>query len=69
MRRRAFIFALGAAAFAPLVARAQQPRRIAVLMANYAPTDREGQASMAAFLDTLQKHGWSDGRNLRIDAR
>jgi putative tryptophan/tyrosine transport system substrate-binding protein len=40
-----------------------------MLMANYAPTDREGQASMAAFLDTLQKHGWSDGRNIRIDAR
>ena len=71
MRRRDFLSALAGAAAAsrPLAARAQQPRRIAVLMANYAPTDREGQASMAAFLDTLQKHGWSDGRNIRIDAR
>jgi putative ABC transport system substrate-binding protein len=70
MKRRAFITLLGGAAAAwPLAARAQQPRRVAVLMANYAPTDREGQASIAAFLETLQKHGWSEGRNLRIDAR
>jgi putative tryptophan/tyrosine transport system substrate-binding protein len=70
MRRREFITLLGGAAAAwPLAARAQQPRRVAVLMANYAPTDREGQASIAAFLETLQKHGWSEGRNLRIDAR
>jgi putative ABC transport system substrate-binding protein len=69
MRRREFITLLAGAAVWPLPARAQQLRRIAVLMANYAPSDREGQASMAAFLDTLQKHGWSEGRNLRVDAR
>jgi putative ABC transport system substrate-binding protein len=70
MNRREFILALGTAGAGwPLTVRAQQPRRIAVLMANYAPTDREGQASMAAFLETLQKHGWSEGHSLRIDAR
>jgi putative ABC transport system substrate-binding protein len=70
MRRREFLSVLGGAVAAwPVAARGQQPRRIAVLMANYAPTDREGQASMAAFLETLQKHGWSDGRTVRIDAR
>jgi putative ABC transport system substrate-binding protein len=32
-------------------------------------TDREGQASIAAFLDALQKLGWADGRNVRIEYR
>jgi putative ABC transport system substrate-binding protein len=70
MRRRDFITLLGgAAAVWPLAARAQQPRRIGVLIANYAQTDREGQASIAAFLDTFQRLGWTDGRNVRIEYR
>ncbi len=36
---------------------------------SYAQTDREGQASVAAFLDTLQSLGWTDGRNVRIEYR
>jgi putative tryptophan/tyrosine transport system substrate-binding protein len=70
LRRRDFITLLGGAAAAwPLAARAQQPRRIGVLMSNYAQTDREGQANAAAFLDTFQRLGWTDGRNVRIDYR
>jgi putative ABC transport system substrate-binding protein len=72
MRRREFLSVLGSAAAAwPLAARAQQGervRRIGVLI-NYAQTDREGQASVAAFVATLQRLGWIDGRNLRIDYR
>ena len=72
MRRRKFITLLGrAAASWPLAARAQQPerlRRIGVLIL-YAQTDREGQARVAAFLDTLQRLGWTDGRNVRIEYR
>jgi putative tryptophan/tyrosine transport system substrate-binding protein len=67
-RRREFIVLVGAAAW-PLAAWAQQPRRIGVLMAAYAQTDREGQARIAAFLDAFQKLGWSDGRNVRIEYR
>jgi putative ABC transport system substrate-binding protein len=55
----------------PLAARAQQPermRRIGVLMA-YAESDREGQADVEAFREELQKLGWTDGRDLRIDYR
>ena len=72
MRRRDFITLLGGATVPwPLAARAQQnerARRIGVLI-NYAQTDREGQASVAAFVATLQQLGWIDGRNLRIDYR
>jgi putative ABC transport system substrate-binding protein len=69
IRRREFITLLGGAAAGwPLAARAQQPRRIGVLMSNYSQTDREGQANAAAFLDTFQRLGWTDGRNVRIES-
>jgi putative ABC transport system substrate-binding protein len=70
MKRRTFITLLGGAAAAwPLAARAQQPRRIGVLMPSYSQTDREGQARITAFLDAFQKLGWTDGRNVRIEYR
>jgi putative tryptophan/tyrosine transport system substrate-binding protein len=70
LRRRDFITLLGGAAAAwPLAARAQQPRRIGVLISTWSQTDREGQASIAAFLDTFQRLGWTDGRNVRIEYR
>ena len=72
MRRREFITLLcGAATTWPLAARAQQPdrmRRIGVLM-GFAESDREGQAFVAAFREGLQKLGWAEGRNIRIDYR
>jgi hypothetical protein len=72
MKRRAFITLLGGAAAAwPLAARAQQSermRRIGVLMYP-ARDDPEGQARIAAFLDSLEQLGWTDGRNVRIDIR
>jgi hypothetical protein len=40
-----------------------------VLIASHSQTDREGQASIAAFLDTFQRLGWTDGRNVRIEYR
>jgi putative ABC transport system substrate-binding protein len=68
-RRREFITLLAAAAW-PLAARAQQAgvRRIGVLMA-YAESNLEGQANVAAFREGLQKLGWTEGRNIRIDTR
>jgi putative tryptophan/tyrosine transport system substrate-binding protein len=70
--RRGFITLLGGAAVAwPLGAWAQQPdraRRIGILI-HYSQTDREGQARIAAFLDTLQRLGWTEGRNVRIEHR
>jgi putative ABC transport system substrate-binding protein len=72
MRRREFITLLGGAAAAwPFAARAQQAertRRIGVLM-GYAENDSEAQAWVAAFREGLQKLGWTEGRNIRIDTR
>jgi putative ABC transport system substrate-binding protein len=72
MRRREFITLLsGAAAAWPLAARAQQPdpmRRIGVLMA-VPEHDMEYQAYTNAFREELQKLGWTEGRNVRIDYR
>jgi putative tryptophan/tyrosine transport system substrate-binding protein len=71
VKRRTFITLLGGAAAWPLAARAQQAERmglIGVLMA-YAESDPEGQAWVAAFREALQKLGWAEGRNIRIDTR
>ena len=35
----------------------------------FAESDREGQAFVAAFREGLQKLGWTEGRNIRIDTR
>ena len=71
MQRRQFITLLGGAATWPLAARAQQNeriRRIGVLMP-FAKDNPEGQARIAAFLQELQRLGWTDGRNLQIEYR
>jgi putative ABC transport system substrate-binding protein len=72
MDRRVFLGTLaGSLLAAPLAARAQQSermRRIGVLI-GYAESDRQGQAYIAAFRDGLQKLGWTEGRNIRIDTR
>ncbi len=72
MRRRDFINIVGGAAAAlPLAARAQQGermRRIGVLTP-LATDDLEAQARYAAFLERLQQLGWTDGRNVQVDAR
>jgi len=38
-----------------------------MLVGTFAKADREGKDRIAAFLDTFQKLGWSDGRNVRMD--
>ena len=71
LKRREFIALVGGAAAWPLVARAQQPdqiRRIGVLVST-SESDREEQSRVSAFRDELQKLGWEEGRNTRIDYR
>jgi putative ABC transport system substrate-binding protein len=70
-RREFFTLASGAAAW-PLAARAQQDqrvRRIGVLMGDFPENGPEAQAVAAAFREGLQKLGWMEGRNIRIDTR
>jgi putative tryptophan/tyrosine transport system substrate-binding protein len=72
MRRREFIALLGGASMArPARAVAQQAermRRIGVLMP-LASDDPVGQARFAALREGLEKLGWTEGRNIRIDTR
>ena len=73
MRRREFLGGIGGAAAVawPLAARGQQPngmRRIGVLMA-HAESDPEFKAYVTAFRAGLEKLGWTEGRNIRIDFR
>jgi len=70
-RRELITLLAGAAAAWPLAASAQQPermKRIGVLM-GYPESDSEAQTKIAAFQDGLQKLGWTEGRNTRIDTR
>jgi putative ABC transport system substrate-binding protein len=71
LKRREFITLLGGAATWPLAGRAQQPdrmRRVGVLM-SYPESNSEGQSDVAAFRQGLQKLGWTEGGNIRIDTR
>jgi putative tryptophan/tyrosine transport system substrate-binding protein len=71
VKRREFIALIGSAAAWPLAARAQPPerlRRIGVLTP--LPADHpDAKARHAAFLESLRQLGWSEGHNVRIEAR
>jgi putative tryptophan/tyrosine transport system substrate-binding protein len=71
IRRREFITLLGSAAAAwPLAARAQQAARmprIAVLLAEQ--NGEHMQAQLAGLRHGLERLGWSDGRNIRMEYR
>ena len=71
MKRRAFITLIGgAAATWPLAARGQQSNRmpcVGILIA--VADDAEGQARLGAFKNGMRDLGWTDGGNVRIDAR
>src|ERR1700675_3074335 len=70
--RRQFVFALGGAAVTwPLAATALQSdrvRRIGALIV-YSETDPQSRHCMTAFEDSMEKLGWTVGRNLRLDYR
>ena len=55
----------------PLAARARQGenvRRIGALL-NFAENDREAESRLAALRHGLERHGWSEGRNVHLDCR
>jgi putative ABC transport system substrate-binding protein len=70
MKRRKFIALIGGAVAMPLAVRAQQHeriRRIGVLM-SFAK-DAPESARIEAFVQELQRLGWTNGRNLQIEYR
>jgi putative tryptophan/tyrosine transport system substrate-binding protein len=72
MRRRDFIRAISGAVVAwPIAAGAQQAqrmRRIGVLI-GFAETDPDVKSWLATFRDSLEKLGWTEGSNFRIELR
>jgi putative ABC transport system substrate-binding protein len=72
MRRREFISLLcGAAVACPIAAGAQQrvrARRIGMVM-GYPESNPNAQLQVTAFRQQLQKLGWIEGENVRIDLR
>ena len=72
MKRRDFITLLGGAAAGwPFVACAQpadRVRRVGALIA-FAEKDSLGQATATAFRQGLERLGWVEGRNIRVDYR
>jgi putative ABC transport system substrate-binding protein len=68
MRRREFITLLSGAAAWPIAARAQQPKRIGVLM-NGVATDEVIRSYVTAFTQQLRRLGWIEGQNLQIEYR
>jgi len=71
MRRREFVLALAGGAAWPLSARAQglaTLRPIGALM-GIAENDPDSQARIAALLRGMEEMGWTNGGNMRIDAR
>jgi putative tryptophan/tyrosine transport system substrate-binding protein len=70
VRRREFITLLGGAAAAwPLAAHTQERMRRVGVLSNPGPDDAEMHSRTEAFVQGLQKLGWTVGRNLQIDFR
>src|SRR5215471_4065235 len=72
LKRRDFITLLGGAVAWPLSARAQQqdrPRQVAILFGGFSESDPEPRARIKAFKEQLLELGWTDGGNIRVQAR
>src|SRR5262249_3014436 len=66
--RRDFIALIGGVAAWPLAARAQQMRRIGVMIA-LPESDPELKKWLAAFRQALERLGWSESSNVHFDYR
>jgi putative tryptophan/tyrosine transport system substrate-binding protein len=70
MKRREFMTFLGGVVALPVAAFAQSDRmRLIGLLLSQAEGDREAKDRIAALREGLQKLGWTEGRNIRIEAR
>ncbi len=69
MKRREFIAALGGAVAGPLVARAQQPKRLPTIGFLGAGTASAGSQWAAAFVQRLRELSWIEDRTVAIEFR
>ena len=70
MKRRELLGVLGSvAATWPLVAHAQQPGKLPTIGFLGAATPSTHGQWLAAFVQRMREHGWSEGRNLAIEQR
>ena len=68
MKRREFITLLGGAATAwPVVARAQQPKKLPTIGFLGAATVSAGRANIPPFAQRLSELGWAENRTLAIE--
>ena len=71
LKRRVFIAVLGGAAAWPLAGHAQRPervRRVGALI-GFPENDPFAQRMVSAFAQALERLGWVEGKNVRIDYR
>jgi putative tryptophan/tyrosine transport system substrate-binding protein len=71
MKRRDFIALLGSSLAWPVAAHAQHPQgtRLVGVQMGFAVSDPTAQSMVAALRGALQKLGWTEGGNLRIELR
>jgi ABC-type uncharacterized transport system substrate-binding protein len=71
MRRREFITLVGGAVSWPFAARAQQAERVRRIgmLTGIAGEDVHTKIRFSALVQELQRLGWTEGRNVRIDTR
>jgi methylmalonyl-CoA mutase cobalamin-binding subunit len=68
MRRRKVIKVIAGSAGAwPISARAQQPQRRVVLLLGFKEVDARAKVLKRVFETELDRLGWTDGHNVRID--
>jgi len=71
VRRREFIAIIGATGVWPIVARAQQARKVPLVgvLIPFEKGDDEGERRQNAFQNGLEQFGWRNGQNIRIEYR
>ena len=69
MHRREFVTCLAGAATWPLAAWGQNRQRLIAVLTNVTEDDADERQRLAAFHQTLQKLGWIENTNVRIECR